>query len=123
MQPTLLGFHVHIYYNDATEQQATNLHDRMVAEFNAKPSRPPYVGIAGPHPVAQRAVIFSPKTFTAEVVPWLMFNRQGLSILIHPLSDDEYEAHTTHAVWFGEPIALLTDTLNHVPASIPELLP
>jgi aromatic ring-cleaving dioxygenase len=123
MPGNLHGYHVHIYYDGATEQQATNLHDRMVAEFQAKPSRPPYVGIAGPHPVGQRAVIFSPKTFTAEVVPWLMFNRQGLSILIHPLSDDEYEAHTTHAVWFGEPIALLTDKLSHAPPSIPELMP
>ena len=62
MQPPLQGYHVHIYYDDSTEQQAISLHDRMVAEFQAKPSRPPYVGIAGPHPVGQRAVIFSPKS-------------------------------------------------------------
>jgi aromatic ring-cleaving dioxygenase len=41
MQPTLHGFHVHIYYDDATEQLAISLHDRMVAEFQAKPELMP----------------------------------------------------------------------------------
>src|SRR5690242_18404853 len=76
MQPTLHGYHVHIYYDDQTEQQAIRLHDRMVAEFQAKPTQAPFIGIAGPHPVAQRAVIFSTKKFTAAVVPWLMFYRR-----------------------------------------------
>jgi DOPA 4,5-dioxygenase len=40
-------------------------------------------------------------------VPWLMFNRQGLNILIHPLTDDEVEDHTEHAVWLGAPVGLL----------------
>ena len=118
----LHGFHVHIYYDDATKVKATELHDNMVAQFGAQPTRPQFVGIAGPHPVPQVQVIFRKDAFTADVVPWLMFNRQGLDILIHPLTDDEVEDHTTHAVWLGTPVELRMDKLNHAP-TIPELMP
>lgn len=115
MPDNLHGYHVHIYYDDATETTAKQLHDDLVAQFGAQPSRPPFIGIAGPHPVAQRAVIFRKDALTAPVVPWLMFNRQGLDILIHPLTDDEVEDHTTHAVWLGKPVDLLIDRLQHAP--------
>ena len=51
-----------------------------------------------------------------------MFNRQGLNILIHPLTDDEVEDHTEHAAWLGAPVGLLTDKLKHGP-TIAELMP
>jgi aromatic ring-cleaving dioxygenase len=119
----LQGYHIHIYFDEATEAKAIELHDDMVARFGAKPSAPKFIGIAGPHPVAQMQVIFRRDAFTADIVPWLMFNRQGLNILIHPLTNDEFEDHTTHAVWFGKPVELLTDTLHHAPLTIPELMP
>lgn len=119
----LHGYHVHIYFDDATRATATELHDEMVAQFGAKPSAPKFIGIAGPHPVPQMQAIFRRDAFTADVLPWLMFNRRGLNILIHPLSDDEFEDHTTHAVWLGTPVDLRTDTLHHAPMTIPELLP
>jgi aromatic ring-cleaving dioxygenase len=122
MPDNLYGYHVHIYYGDTTETTAKELHDNLVAQFGAQPSRPPFIGIAGPHPVPQRQVIFPKDAFSAHVVPWLMFNRQGLDILIHPLTDDEVEDHTTHAVWLGKPVDLLTDRLKHEP-TIAALMP
>jgi aromatic ring-cleaving dioxygenase len=119
----LQGFHVHIYFDNASQAKAMALHDDMVAKFGAKPSQQQFTGIAGPHPIPQTQVIFRTEAFTAEVVPWLMFNRQGLDILIHPLTDDAFEDHTTHAVWFGKPVELLTDKLDHSPLAIPELMP
>jgi aromatic ring-cleaving dioxygenase len=119
----LQGFHVHIYFDDTTNTKATELHDEMVARFGARPSVPKFIGIAGPHPVPQMQVIFRRDAFTADVVPWLTFNRHGLNILIHPLTSDEFEDHTTHAVWLGKPVDLLTGTLKHAPMSIPELMP
>jgi len=118
----LHGYHVHIYYGDATRAKATELHDSLVARFGAQPSRPKFIGIAGPHPIPQVQVIFRKDAFTADVVPWLMFNRQGLDILIHPLTDDEVEDHTAHAVWLGKPVELLTDKLKHGPTTA-ELMP
>jgi len=118
---SLRGYHVHIYYHDATEADARDLHDQLVARFGGQPSRPQFTGIAGPHPIPQVQVIFRKDAFT-DIVPWLMFNRQGLDILVHPLTDDEVEDHTTHAVWLGRPVDLLTDRLKHAP-TIAELQP
>jgi len=118
---SLRGYHVHIYYHDVAEANAKDLHDQLVARFGGQPTRPQFTGIAGPHPIPQMQVIFRKDAFT-DVVPWLMFNRQGLDILVHPLTDDEVEDHTTHAVWLGKPVDLLTDRLHHAP-TIPELQP
>ena len=118
----LHGYHVHIYFNDATKPKATEVHDSLVAQFGGQPSRPQFTGIAGPHPIAQVQVIFPKDKFTADVLPWLMFNRQGLDILIHPLTDDEVEDHTAHAVWLGTPVQLLVDKLRHE-RTRPELMP
>ena len=119
---TLHGYHVHIYFDDETKAQATELHDALVDKFKAEPSRPAFIGIAGPHPIAQMAAIFPKAAFTADVVPWLMFNRQGLDLLIYPLTDDEVDDHTEHAVWLGKPVELLIEKLNHGP-TIWELMP
>jgi aromatic ring-cleaving dioxygenase len=122
MPENLHGYHVHIYFDHTTKARATELHDTLVEQFKAQPSRPQFIGIAGPHPIPQMQAIFPRDAFTADVVPWLMFNRRGLDILIHPLTDDEVEDHTTHAVWLGRPVELLTDKLKHGP-TIRELMP
>ena len=119
---TLHGYHGHIYFDETTRGTATKLHDDLVAQFGAQPSRPQFTGIAGPHPIPQMQVIFPRAALTADVVPWLMFNRHGHDILIHPLTDDEVEDHTAHTVWLGKPVDLLTDKLKHGP-TIPELMP
>jgi len=45
----------------------------------------------------------------------LMLNRDGLDILVHPLSDNEYDDHTDYALWMGTPIKLKVETLPHGP--------
>jgi aromatic ring-cleaving dioxygenase len=122
MPENLYGYHVHIYFDDTTKVRAADLRDTLVERFKAQPSGPKFVGIAGPHPIPQMSAIFPKAAFTADVVPWLMFNRQGLDILIHPLTDDEVEDHTTHAVWIGKPVELLMDKLKRAP-TIQELMP
>src|SRR4051794_32139797 len=122
MPENLYGYHVHIYFDDTTKVRAADLRDTLVERFKAQPSGPKFVGIAGPHPIPQMSAIFPKATFTADVVPWLMFNRQGLDILIHPLTDDEVEDHTTHAVFLGQPVAVPVEKL-HRPRTLPELMP
>ena len=83
----LHGYHVHIYYDDTTLPVATRLRELLAANFSVQLGR--NSGIAGPHPVPQMQVIFKTDVFQ-HIVPWLMFNREGLDILVHPLTDDEY---------------------------------
>jgi aromatic ring-cleaving dioxygenase len=113
MSPDVLhGYHVHIYYNDETQAKAEKLRDTLAAEFGVQIGR--NAGIAGPHPVPQVQVIFRKEAFS-RVVPWLMLNREGLDILVHPLSDDEFDDHTDYALWLGNPIRLKVETLPHGP--------
>ncbi len=65
----------------------------------------------GPHPVPQFQVIFRQDAFQS-VVPWLMLNREGLDILVHPLTDDMVDDHTDYALWLGTPIKLKLDTMQ-----------
>ena len=107
--PQLHGYHVHIYYDDATLPVAAKLRDSLASNFPVQVGR--NQGIAGPHPVPQMQVIFKTDAFQS-VVPWLMFNREGLDILVHPLTDDMVDDHTVYALWLGTPIGLRLDTMQ-----------
>ncbi|HEY4042387.1 MAG TPA: DOPA 4,5-dioxygenase family protein [Rhodopila sp.] len=115
----LHGYHAHIYYNDHTQPIAEKLRGTLADGFPVRIGR--NVGIAGPHPVPQIQIIFRKELF-GQVVSWLMLNREGLDILVHPLSDDEYDDHTAYALWLGTPVPLKIETLPHGPYP-KELLP
>jgi len=109
----LHGYHAHIYYGDDSRSLiADEVCNDLAARFPVELGK--NNGIAGPHPIAQRQVIFRTPAF-AEVVPWLMFNRRGLDILIHPLSDDEFQDHTDNALWLGNAVPLKLEILHHGP--------
>ena len=55
--------------------------------------------------------MFTTKQFE-NVVPWLMMNRQGLDVLVHPLTDKSYDDHSRYAVWLGAPLALRPNTMS-----------
>jgi DOPA 4,5-dioxygenase len=50
-------------------------------------------------------VAFAGDQFAA-VVPWLMLNRGGLSILVHPVTDDPVADHEVNPLWLGEALAI-----------------
>jgi aromatic ring-cleaving dioxygenase len=108
----LHGYHAHLYYGDDSRAPiADKVCEGLAARFSVELGSNNSIA---PHPVAQRQVLFRTSAF-AEVVPWLMFNRQGLDVLIHPLSDDEYDDHTANALWLGNPVPLKLEVLKHAP--------
>ena len=107
------GYHAHVYYNAETKPKAAALREAMLGKFKAEAggfSDAPQ----GPHPISQFNIIFEPPEFE-KIVPWLMLNRDGLDVLVHPLTDSSYNDHTALAMWLGAPVALKTDTLRHAP--------
>ena len=56
-------------------------------------------------------VKFDPEEF-ARIVPWLMLNRGGLNILVHPETTDAYIDHAVNALWLGEKLMLRLDVLR-----------
>jgi aromatic ring-cleaving dioxygenase len=115
----LNGYHAHVYYSTETkpvaERLAAALRDRFSVRIGGLFDEP-----VGPHPVANLQVIFGTDEFP-NIVPWLMLNREGLDILIHPLTDDSVDDHSLYAMWLGSPVALKLDTLHR--SYRPELLP
>jgi aromatic ring-cleaving dioxygenase len=108
--PQVHGYHAHDYCDVPTLPLAEKLHNTLGAGFQVELGK--FSGEpVGPHPVAQFQAIFKPDAFRG-VVPWLMLNREGLDILVHPQTDDMVGDHTAYALWLGTPIKLKLDTMQ-----------
>jgi len=105
-----LGYHAHIYYDP---EKTRPVAERVCAAIGEK-FRVEVAGFrdgpVGPHPIANVLVIFKPEEF-AGVVPFLMLNREGLDVLVHPLTEDAVEDHSGFAIWLGNPVPLRLHTL------------
>jgi aromatic ring-cleaving dioxygenase len=104
------GYHAHVYYDAATRGAAERLRERLGAGFEVKLGRW-HDRLVGPHLASMYQVAFAVAEFP-RLVPWLMLNRDGLSILVHPLTGDDYEDHARFALWLGEKLALDLESLR-----------
>ena len=105
------GYHALIYYDPAktrptAERLCAVIGEKFKVEFGGFRDEP-----VGPHPVANAQVIFRPEQFQP-VVEWLMLHRDGLDVLIHPLTDDSVDDHSIYAMWLGSPVPLKLDVLR-----------
>jgi aromatic ring-cleaving dioxygenase len=105
-------YHAHVYYDPASSRgRAARLRERVAAAFpNATLGRW-HDAPVGPHPQSMYQIAF-PTTLLTSLLPWLMLNRDGLNILLHPGTGDAYADHTDHAVWFGDMLPLRLDALR-----------
>jgi DOPA 4,5-dioxygenase len=108
--PDVRGYHAHVYYDQETFPVARRLSEALAANLPVQVGRL-HDNPIGPHPVSQFAAIFEADAFQT-VIPWFMLNREGLNILIHPLTDDMVDDHTVYALWLGSPIDLKLDTMQ-----------
>lgn len=111
---TIRGYHAHVYFDPDTRATAravrhalTGCFDVRVGGFHDEPG--------GPHPKGSYQIGFTLGQFD-HVVPWLMLNRQGLDVLVHPLTGDEAGDHEHRALWLGTPQPLDIDFLRSLPA-------
>lgn len=106
--PAIRGYHAHVYYKGETRSRAERLRNEIVAALGVE-ARELSDEPRGPHPVPQFRFTFTTAQFE-NVVPWLMLNRQGLDVLVHPLTDNSYDDHSRYAVWLGTPVPLRLNT-------------
>ena len=104
------GFHAHVYYDADTKPKAAQLRETMLAKFKTEPGAFSDEPI-GPHPISQFVAIFEVPEFQ-QVVPWLMLNRDGLDVLVHPLTESSYDDHSKNAMWLGTPVPMRLDILR-----------
>ena len=95
------SFHAHIYFDGAPQREiAMALREQIAERFTVTLGRV-HDGLVGPHARAMYQVAFDVPAF-GNFVPWLMLNRQGLTVLVHPNTRHERRDHQVHALWMGE---------------------
>jgi aromatic ring-cleaving dioxygenase len=105
-------YHAHIYYDRATSRgRAERLRERIATEFPQAKLGRWHDELVGPHPQPMYQVAF-PATMLGQFVPWLMLNRDGLTVLLHPETGDAYTDHTAHAAWFGAVLPLRVEVFG-----------
>jgi aromatic ring-cleaving dioxygenase len=102
----IAAYHAHVYYDPAkTRGDAERLRQRVAEEFPQAKLGRWHDELVGPHPQAMYQIAFAPEML-ADFVPWLMLNRDGLTVLLHPETGDNYTDHSAHAAWFGAVLPL-----------------
>ena len=102
---TIYGYHAHIYYRDEGERaKAAELRKILSANPDIRMGRWRDEPV-GPHPISMYQAAFSVNQFPI-IVPWLMLNRNGLTVLVHPETDDGVVDHRDNPLWLGEKLDL-----------------
>jgi len=108
------SYHAHIYYEIGRTRADAELLRSWIAERFLAQLGAWHDELVGPHSRSMYQVAFTPDLFPS-FTPWLMLNRQGLAVLVHPNTDSPYEDHSAHALWLGE---ILPVRLDDLPKSI-----
>lgn len=108
-------YHAHVYFAPESRAVARALHARLrkdVADGSALGVV--YVGEmrdrgVGPHPLPQFEIHFLERSL-GRILPVL--ESSGLTVLVHPLTDDDLADHTTLARWIGAALPLDLSVLD-----------
>lgn len=101
---TFASYHAHVYYDPATRKAARQVRLELNRRFKVRLGRWRDEPV-GPHPRSMYQVAFQAAEFP-RVVPWLMEHHGGLSVLIHPNTDDDLLDHSERALWLGKQLKL-----------------
>ena len=97
------SYHAHVYFDpDSEGEVAMAIREAAQERFAVNLGRV-RDGPVGPHSQAMFQIAFEPELF-GSLVPWLMLNHSGLSILVHPNTTNEKRDHLLDALWIGRPL-------------------
>jgi DOPA 4,5-dioxygenase len=102
-------FHVHVYYDPKTRESASRVREGL-SRFDVQLGRW-HDEPVGPHPKSMYQAAFASEEF-GKVVPWLMLNRQGLDVLVHPRTGDGIGDHLERSLWLGSKLKLKVEILR-----------
>ncbi|MEQ8816018.1 MAG: DOPA 4,5-dioxygenase family protein [Thalassobaculum sp.] len=95
------GWHAHVYFDASTRDPARALYDRVAARFPDAEMGRFHERPVGPHPMWSYQVAFAPGLL-ADIVPWLVLNRDGLDVFVHPNTGNGRADHSAHVMFLGK---------------------
>ena len=111
----IADYHIHVYYDPESRERAALLRQWVEERFTVRMGRWHDVPV-GPHVAPMYQIQFTPDLFPT-LVPFVMLNRLGLTVLLHPESGRPRDDHTIHATWMGEVLPVKTEVLRETGAA------
>lgn len=102
--PQITGYHAHVYFDAETQETARHVCEAAARLFPVQMGHMHSRNV-GPHPRWSCQLSFAADAFD-KVIPWLMLNRQGLTVFTHPETGEHLPDHRDRAIWMGEMLEL-----------------
>lgn len=100
-------YHAHLYFGEATLERAKKVVEKAKESGLFSVGRVHEKNV-GPHPRWSCQLLFENSQLPV-ALPWIIGNRDGLTIFMHPQTGNDYEDHANHAIWMGERLDLNLD--------------
>ena len=104
-------YHAHVYFDQKTSDFAASFRERISDELGLPVGRFHEKNV-GPHTRWSYQVLFDHRDFD-RAITWLDSHRNGLTLLVHGVTGDDYADHTDHAYWLGEPAEINLAAFDH----------
>lgn len=100
----ITDYHAHLYYEENTYERAMAVIEKA-RELGYVSVGRAHQKEVGPHPRWSCQFLFSKEKLN-EMIPWLLENRDGLTVFTHANTGDDYLDHTQNTMWMGEMLDL-----------------
>tara|TARA_R110002049_G_scaffold247162_1_gene421329 strand:+ start:415 stop:744 length:330 start_codon:yes stop_codon:yes gene_type:complete len=104
------SYHFHLYFAFDQVELATATAKQIESEFDIFVGRV-WDRPVGPHPIGS-CQITVPKEKFVDITNWLLVNRNGLDVFIHPEGGNDLIDHRDHIMWIGQSYEINLDIFN-----------